>query len=352
MQIDINLHSGSQIRPMKMMQAFKDIGYDVDIVMGYIDKRKEQIQQVKQNIANGIKYDFLYSESSTMPTALTEKHHFPIAPFLDFSFFKFCKINGIKIGLFYRDVYWVFDNYKKAMPVFKYYITKIFYNMDLIYYKKYVDILYLPSIQMSSFIPFNFKNKFLALPPGLNELNNNRINKKTLNFIYVGGLSESYNLVMFTQLTSKLNDLVLNLCVRQKEWVLNKNKYIDNLKNIVVHHKNGNELSDIYNNSDIAVYFVKPNKLWNFAVGVKLFEYIAYKKPIIAVKNTAIGNFVQQNDIGWVINYNEIELKELIQSLQENPSQIEEKIKNIEKIIPKHTWKARVNQVEMDMKKC
>ncbi len=43
MKIDINLHSGSQIRPQKMIQAFKNIGYDIDIVMGYVQQKKREI---------------------------------------------------------------------------------------------------------------------------------------------------------------------------------------------------------------------------------------------------------------------------------------------------------------------
>ena len=64
--------------------------------------------------------NFLYSESSTMPTSLTEPHHMPTHPFLDFSFFYFCKRNGIKIGLFYRDIYWKFEIYKEKVHGIKY----------------------------------------------------------------------------------------------------------------------------------------------------------------------------------------------------------------------------------------
>ena len=87
--------SGSNIRPIKMKQAFEENGYLVEYISGYGTERKVQINKIKRNIRNGIKYDFLYSESSTMPTLLTEKNHLPRYPFLDFSFFKFCKKNGI-----------------------------------------------------------------------------------------------------------------------------------------------------------------------------------------------------------------------------------------------------------------
>ena len=96
-KIDKKRLSGTNIRPVKLLNAFKELGYTVDFISGYGEERKKTIEQIKQNIKNGIKYEFLYSESSTMPTLLTEKNHFPRYPFLDFNFFKFCKNNGIKI---------------------------------------------------------------------------------------------------------------------------------------------------------------------------------------------------------------------------------------------------------------
>ena len=85
------------------------------VVSGYAKERKKRFDEIKTQVKNGVKFDFLYSESSTMPTILTEPHHMPIHPFVDFSLFRFCKKNGIKIGLFYRDIYWKFDIYKKTM---------------------------------------------------------------------------------------------------------------------------------------------------------------------------------------------------------------------------------------------
>lgn len=83
--------SGSNIRPIKMKQAFEENGYLVEYISGYGTERKVQINKIKRNIRNGIKYDFLYSESSTMPTLLTEKNHllrypiFWILAFLNFA---------------------------------------------------------------------------------------------------------------------------------------------------------------------------------------------------------------------------------------------------------------------------
>ena len=89
--IDKTSKSGSSLRPQMMLEAFETIGYQVDYVMGYGEERKKAIGKIKQNIKNGIKYEFMYAENATIPTLLTEKNHFPRYPFLDFDFFAFCK---------------------------------------------------------------------------------------------------------------------------------------------------------------------------------------------------------------------------------------------------------------------
>ena len=346
---DKQLHSGSEISAQKMLKAFKSIGYEVDLVMGYVKDRKEQIAKIKQSIKDGVKYEFLYSESSTVPTALTQKHHFPIAPFLDFNFFNFCKKNNIKIGLFYKDIHWKFDQYINSVSFLKRKIAEIFYKYDLIQYEKYVDILYLPSLLMFKHIPTSFDKEVIALPPGFEHNNkcDNQYSSENLNFIYVGGLGELYNLQLFTKVIDELKDIRFNLCTRENEWNKNKIKYKSSA--IDVYHLSGSKLADVYSKSSIGVLFVKPTPYWEFVMAVKLFEYISYKKPIIAVKNTAVGNFVEENDIGWALDYNENELKSLIINLQNNPSLINTKVKNIEKIMHLHTWEARASQVAKEL---
>ena len=50
-----------------------------------------------------------------MPTLLTEPHHFPTHPLLDFGFFRYVKKQGIPIGLFYSDIFWKFEDYGKDL---------------------------------------------------------------------------------------------------------------------------------------------------------------------------------------------------------------------------------------------
>ena len=90
MRINRERASASSIRPVKMIEAFQRLGYEVILIEGNASQRKKRIKEIKHNIRKGVTYDFLYSESSTMPTLLTEKHHCPTHPFLDFSFLATC----------------------------------------------------------------------------------------------------------------------------------------------------------------------------------------------------------------------------------------------------------------------
>ena len=40
--------SASGIRPLQMIKAFEALGYQVDLVTGYAQERKEKIKQIKQ----------------------------------------------------------------------------------------------------------------------------------------------------------------------------------------------------------------------------------------------------------------------------------------------------------------
>ena len=351
--IDINRKSGSNIRPFKMIEAFKNIGYQVDIVMGYGKERKE-------NIKNGIKYDFLYSESSTMPTLLTEKNHLPLYPFLDFGFFKFCKKHSIKIGLFYRDMHWKFDIYTKVLPWYKKIITIPMYKYDLIQYKKYVDIIYLASEKVKKYMP-DFDN-IEILPPGVEEdkeiLKNkikfyeDNINNNSLNIFYVGGISkELYYFKELLEVVKNKENIKLTICCREKEWENNKEDYSEFLnENIFIVHEGGEKLKEFYAKADICSLFLRPTEYMSIAAPVKMFEYLGNITPMIAINNTVAGDFVNNNNCGWTIEYDKKELDNLLSDLLKNKEQILKKAKNMEKVLSLNTWNERAKKVEKNLK--
>lgn len=71
--------------------------------------------------------------------------------------------------------------------------------------------------------------------------------------------------------------------------------------------------------------------------------------PMIVSKNTESEKFVNENDIGWAIEYNTVELEQLFSELYENKLLIQEKRENIYKIKNKHTWLERANRVINDL---
>ena len=82
---------------------------------------------------------------------------------------------------------------------------------------------------------------------------------------------------------------------------------------------------------------------------VKLFEYMSYKKPILSVDMTAVGEFVSENKIGWEISYDENKLISFFEHINLNRSKIDEKVEHMDQAIRENTWEARCRQVAEDL---
>lgn len=353
--LDPNRASASQIRPKKMMNAFEQIGYKVDIVQGYGRNRKRIIEEIKRNIDNGVKYEFLYSESSTAPTLLTEKHHFPTYPFLDFGFFKYIKDHGIKIGLFYRDIYWKFPEYKKSVKGIKYHAAILMYCYDLMKYKDLVDKLYLPSIEGYKYIKREIPFQIIGeLPPGC-ECNREQAegrgeNKDTITLLYVGGLGGHYRIHEILKAVSEIPKIELNICCREDEWEQEKEFYSKYLKeNIHICHEKEKGLEKLYERTDIGLVYFEPSSYRRMAMPYKTFEYLEHGLPVIASSETAIGYFIEKKNIGWSIKYDANELKKMLLRIINNYNEILEKREKCKLEISRNTWMQRAKRVEKDL---
>ena len=351
-KIDPNKPSASQIRPVRLINAFKNRGFEVDIVMGNSSDRKRQIKDIKRNIKSGRKYEFLYSESSTMPTLLTDSHHLPLEPLLDFSFFKFCKEQSIPIGLFYRDMHWKFPFYNKDASTFKKLIARVFYKYDLVKYRSLVDVLFLPSVEMAEYLPELKNLKIKELPPGLiiPEKYENLKMQKSTNILYVGGLSSDiYDISLFAKVIERHKNIKLTICCRQYDLnaltddVKNQLTKVDNIRIV---HESGDGLLKLYQETDICSLFLKPIEYWKFAMPAKLFEYISFLKPIISIKNTKAGKYVQENHLGWEVNHTEEDLDNLLTLISRNknilPQEFHSSLMNSRQ---SNTWESRVDYI-------
>jgi len=345
--LDPNAKSASGIRPMRMLQAFKELGHKVELVTGYAAERKAAIKRIKGQVKQGVKFDFVYAESSTMPTTMTDKHHLPLQPLLDFSFFRFCNKNNIPIGLFYRDIYWRFKEYGKNLNLLKKNAAKIAYWFDLWVYQKTLTRLYLPSMQMGEYVPLVSKNKFEALPPGHldNAVVDSTVRNNKLSLFYVGGMSSHYQLHVLFEVVRKFPEIQFTLCTREAEWQSVRHEYPEPSDNIHIIHKTGAAMEEYLKAADIAVLYVKPQEYWEFAAPVKLYEYLGFHKPILSSANTLVGQFVQENGIGWAINYEAEALKKYLKQLLNQTNPFEKIRVQFEKIAPQHSWQARAEQV-------
>lgn len=359
MHIEEDKVTGAAVRPRNMLKAFRTIGYDVDIVMGYGKERKQQIREIKLKIENGKKYEFLYSESSTMPTLLTEEDHVPRYPFLDFSFFSFCKEKGIKIGLFYRDIYWRFPIYKEQVGRLKRMIAYPLYQHDLRKYRKLLNICYVPSIKFAERVgvPLNYKE----LPSGgvldhcvLGKKKNilaNRDNLHSMRIFYVGGITGINDISGLFNVVAKNDFLELVVCCREEEWEMYGTKYEEYLcARVKIIHESGDKLKEYYLNADIASLYYHNDQYRDFAMPVKLFEYIGYGVPVIATKGTAAEEYISRNNLGWAVDDDEKQVSMLLKHLYNNYKEVKLKARNCINCAYENSWEARAKQVASDLK--
>lgn len=343
LQLDPSLHSASQIRPMKLQQAFRDIGYSVDVVEGCAAERKRCITAIKRNIRNGVKYDFLYSESSTMPTLLTESHHMPTHPCLDFPFFSFCKRNGIPIGLFYRDIHWCFINKNKD---FKQRVAKYFYRYDLSQYVKLLDMLFLPSLEMLQHIPFSFPRKVEELPAGcdIHPINPHVFDGR-LRLLYIGGIGGIYDMRTLFRAVSQTTDVSLTVCCRPDDWKAVSSDYTPLMAdNINIVHKYGADLDGLYAQADLFAMFFT-NDYTQFAVPYKLFDTMGYAMPVFAPSCTWTGSFIEHNRVGVVCDDSVDSVRASLTTLTARPELLASCREKMQAIASSNTWQARARQV-------
>lgn len=339
---------GSALRPNQMLQAFRDIGYEVDTVTGYSAQRKQQIRQIKQNIKNGVRYDFVYSESVNDATALSDADHIPRHPFMDFAFLKFCRKKGIPVGLFYRDMHWQFSVYRDHVSRWKQMIALPLLRRDLRMYRKCVDTLYVPSEAMGALISHP---DIRPLPPGgLLVPSAKPKTEGALRIFYVGNVLGVYDITAFCAAVHNIDGVELTICTPQQSWEATKHKYESFLcHRIQVVHKSGHHLQPHYHEADIFCCCLEANEYTRLAMPIKTFESIGYGVPVMITEGIAAADLVKKTDCGWVVENSTNAFEALLRHLKNTPREIEQKTKNVQAIAPYHTWSSRAQQVADDL---
>ena len=341
----------SELRPLRMRQAFEKLGYEVLEVSGTHPERRDRMRELRRRIEQGLRVDFVYSEASTAPTGIGE----PVTPATsltrDIAFLRFCERRGIPVGLFYRDIYWCFPIYEESVKRPLSTVLRALFRWDLRRYRRAGFRIYLPSMKMAGHLPIVDRERLRALPPGGDPHDVSATPPEPrLRLLYVGGLGSNYRLHRTVAEIAGRDDVELTLCVPEAQWLDRRAEYENLLApNIRLVHRSGPELQELYERTDACMLAVEPIDYWSFAAPVKLFEYISYGKPIIASNGSFSGEFVSEHGLGWSVDYGSGQLGELLGGLAEDRSEFDRIAEHVRAVRSQHTWVARAAEVAEDL---
>ncbi len=344
-----NFTSGSMVRPQKMYNAFLQAGHNIKLLNGRQNignkNRKKNVAEINKWLDKN-KPDLCYIESST----------YPILNWFDRKLIKRIYKMGINIGFFLRDAFYKFPNEiydKERNPIkrIKKLILRLMYIKDERLLKKYVNIVYFPTISLSSY--FDFKCVKTLPPAGENLLQEHNFENKVC--IYVGGISKLYggNLLLksFKLLNKVDNKYRLILVCRESELRNIDKELLENSPWLEVHHVSGErELAPLYKRSGIALIPRIPGEYSNLCLSVKLFEYMSYGLPIVAMYAEEMANFINKYNIGIITENNANCFSQAILSIFKDKNAYENLRKNVKKaLLENNLWQHRVEQIIEDL---
>lgn len=213
--------------------------------------------------------------------------------------------------------------------------------------KKSSYIIYLNDTQLK--YKKNEATNWIYLPnyPDVTHFNDiQKIEYNKLRINYAGTVRDYASLSML--ITIIKDDPEIEVHIYGAGGILDDLKKASNdIENVYIHgpYDGVRDSENIYKNTDIVYSVYNPDKEnWCTALPVKLFESLCTETPMIAVEDTIFGNFVKENDIGFVFNYGEEGLRKLIKEVK-NPNVLKNKKENIKKIKNRYTW----NQIVMNL---
>jgi len=342
--------TGGGVRPVKMLRAFEST-HQVMVVQGNAAERRTAMKRVFTAIQDGVEFDFCYSESSTMPTALTQKHHLPTHPLLDMGFFSSLRRAGVPVGVFYRDIHWRFPMYRQSTTLPKRLVARAFYRFDLVAYGRCVDHLFLPSVEMAAQVPLPRRVPISALPPGHDiDAEPSEMAPHPVKLFYVGGTRQNYRMAEFLGAVRDVPETSFTLCTREVEWQEARTEYAPLLgDNLTVVHANGPGTRPFFEQANIGVVATQPQEYWTFAAPLKVYEYLGHGLPIIASEGSLAGRFVAENQVGWTVPYRREAFVKLLRDLDAHPEKITEARERVLCLRNQHSWTGRAHEVAQVM---
>lgn len=203
-------------------------------------------------------------------------------------------------------------------------ILKTLLLLEKVMLKKIAGIIYASRFFIPLYSKYKIKELLLENYP-LREIDEKEFEigkRKKLRISFIGGLryfETMKNLLIASQDKENIEIYLIGKGPENDKFknFINENR----LKNIfIIDSYKYEEIKKLYLNTDF-VWAVYPNRDYNvkFAISNKFFESILFEKPCFFAKDTLLGDFVEQNQIGITVDpYNVKEIEDKIAKLNKN----------------------------------
>lgn len=334
------LKSGSSVRPQKMYHAFADLGHKVKLLEGQQNRRAQRRERVRETLSwlDTHKPDLCYIEP-------------PAGPFfnrIDLRLIRKVHAMGVPVALFYRDAYWKFADWWGVKGPKRWVLTHM-HKRDLRVFQKNCDILYFPSPTMADLFDFPRRK---PLPPG-GEVRCEPHRKLFRTIVYVGGISEKYGSLPLLRAVELLQekgvDVRLTLVCREAEMAHLDKRYRQAGWLEIRHASGDEELAPIYAQADAGLLPMKRDFYMDFAVHVKMFEYMGYGLPVIATDCVETKRIIDRYGCGLTCKDDAASLAGAIEQFYSDPDRIAVLRQNVVRAMEENQWKNRAQTVVEDL---
>lgn len=352
--------SGSSVRPKKMLRAFEEFDLKIKVLDGWNNQRGQRRMRVREIM------DWLSNNRPRL--CYIEPPAGPIFNRIDLRLIERLHKEQVPIGLFYRDCYWMFpETYRDSVTIgsqtlrekCKLWLIEQMHRRDLRVFKENVDCFFLPSATMAQ--EMKLQENWVALPPGCdvsdnaNEAGANQAARKQpeepLRILFVGSISEDmgtgFLLDAVRQAVEKGAVIELLLVCPKAQWEksIYKETYSAASWLHCYHVQMGTGLEEVYSRADVCVIPRKKTRYNDFAMPIKLFEYLSMEKPVLVTGCREVADFVTRFDAGWVVPFEIQAFVGQLRALAENTKLIEEKRDKVRLAARQNSWEERAKRV-------
>lgn len=342
--------SGSSVRPQKMKEALESLDIEVRTFGGInnnIPLRKNTVTEIKELLKTW-QPDACYIEPPSGPMFYCG----------DVELIKALHRMKIPLSIFYRDAYWKYPEYsaEKKLSIsekLKRFVIKRMQMYQWHVLKNNIDLIYFPSMTMAKEFDCPHKD---VLPPGgfVTDAKEKSELSSPLQFIFVGGAARNHGTFLTIDAFEKLNKSgvkgrVFYICPETQWNVLgiDKEQYKDWLE--VIHTSGDANLKPYYEKADAALLTAPRTFYRDFAVPVKIFEYISYLKPILVTNCTETARVVKENSAGWVTEDDAERVANKLEELCDHPEEILKVREHMNVARSNNLWLCRAEKVVQDL---